>query len=120
MRKGKMCSQSAHASMAAVLPEFKPNSSRVVLAVRIFAKILFSKDIFEWLSDKFTKICVSVDSEEELLEVYRKAKEANLHCSLIKDAGLTEFGGTPTYTAVAVGPGKPEAIGPITGHLKLL
>ena len=105
MRRGKEMSQACHASMAAIL--FK-------------GRLLQTDEVQEWIGGIFTKICVSVDSEEELLEIYRKAKEANLHCSLIKDAGLTEFGGIPTYTAVAVGPGKPEDIDPITGHLRLL
>jgi PTH2 family peptidyl-tRNA hydrolase len=73
-----------------------------------------------WLADKFTKICVRVDSEAELFDVYNKAKEAGLIVALIQDAGLTEFGGVPTYTCVAVGPASNEELQPITGHLKLL
>lgn len=58
-------------------------------------------------------------SEEELLDIYNKAIEAVLPCSLIKDAGLTEFK-EPTYTAVAIGPSRPNDVDKITGHLKLL
>ena len=43
-----------------------------------------------------------------------------MHCSLIQDAGFTEFGGIPTYTACAVGPGKVDEVNKITGELKLL
>lgn len=105
MRLGKCVAQGAHASMAAILDD---------------GHVIPSPEISEWLGGKFTKICVRAESEEELLSLYKQAEEAGLHCSLIRDAGLTEFGGVPTYTAVAVGPGKPEDIDKITGHLKLL
>lgn len=105
MRKGKMVAQGAHASLGAILRD---------------GKLKKSKDIDAWLEGRFTKICVSVDSEEELLEVYQDAKQAGLVCSLITDAGLTEFDGVPTKTAVAVGPGLPTEVDKITGDLKLL
>ena len=73
-----------------------------------------------WLSGRFTKVVVRVDSEAELLEVYQKAKDAGLPCSLIQDSGATEFHGVPTYTAVAIGPDEAEKIDAITGQLKLL
>jgi peptidyl-tRNA hydrolase, PTH2 family len=102
MRKGKMIAQGAHASLSAVL-QYSDHPS-----------------VKAWLSDAFTKIAVSVDSEDELLDIYQKAKNANLVCSLIKDAGRTEFNGVHTYTAVAVGPATNDEIDPITGNLKLL
>jgi len=65
-------------------------------------------------------VCVSVDSEEELVDVYNKAKTAGLICSIIQDAGLTEFNGVPTLTCVAVGPDRSDKIDAITGKLPLL
>jgi PTH2 family peptidyl-tRNA hydrolase len=106
MRKGKMVAQGAHASMAVILDEQKKLHHP-------------TPAVAEWLGTRFTKICVSVNSEQELLDVYEKAKAANIPCSLIRDAGLTEFK-EPTYTAVAVGPEYPENIDPITGSLPLL
>ena len=47
----------------------------------------------EWLDGRFTKVCVSVDSEEELIDIYTKAMNRKVNVKLIKDAGLTEFGG---------------------------
>lgn len=41
-------------------------------------------------------------------------------CALIQDHGLTEFGGVPTYTAVAIGPAEDVVIDRITGELSLL
>ncbi len=73
-----------------------------------------------WINGAFTKICVYVNSEEELKEVYKKAKEAKLLCSIIEDSGQTEFNNVPTLTAVAIGPHYPSDLNPITGHLPLL
>jgi PTH2 family peptidyl-tRNA hydrolase len=74
----------------------------------------------EWLTTRFTKVVVQVNTEAELLEIYNKAKDAGLPCSLIQDSGATEFHGVPTHTAVAVGPDLAEKIDPITSQLKLL
>ena len=74
----------------------------------------------QWINGLFTKVCVGVDSEEELLAIYEKAKEEDIPCALIQDAGLTEFDGVPTYTAVAVGPDDVTEVDLVTGHLKLL
>jgi len=121
MRKGKMVAQGAHASMKAVIDEGEfdkmdwgggDTDPQLIITL--------SEDMNAWLIGLFTKICVSVDSEEELLTIYEQAKEAGLHCSLIQDAGLTEFDGVPTYTAVAVGPASREDCDKITGNLPLL
>lgn len=73
-----------------------------------------------WLVDcKQTKICVGIDSEEALLDIYNQAQKAGLPCSLVLDAAHTEFE-VPTYTSVAIGPGDSERIDLITGALKLL
>jgi peptidyl-tRNA hydrolase len=50
------------------------------------------------------KIVVKVDSEEELLEIYKKAKDAKLPCHLVVDAGRTEIE-PGSKTVVAIGPG---------------
>lgn len=102
MRKGKMVAQGAHAALNAVLPH------------------LTDWRVKEWLSGVFTKICVSVDSEEELLQIYAKAQLANQICAIIEDSGLTEFNNVPTLTCCAIGPATKEELQNITGHLKLL
>jgi PTH2 family peptidyl-tRNA hydrolase len=73
-----------------------------------------------WLEGAFTKVCVRVDSEEELLNVVESAREAEVMVHLCVDAGKTEFHGVPTPTCCALGPDYPERIDPITGSLKLL
>lgn len=116
VRTGKIAAQLAHASLNAIL-----NTSSIKHPTSDVMILPYSEELKEWLNDSFsTKICVGVDSEEELLDIYNKAKNANMYCSLVKDAGLTEFGGVPTYTAVAVGPTKDEDVDKITGKLKLL
>jgi len=114
MRKGKMVAQGAHASMAAILDTIHVENGEFERIVKPDIRIHL------WLSGKFTKICVSVDSEEELRDIYGAAEAEGMICSLIKDSGLTEFKGIPTYTAAAVGPDYDEKIDEITGHLKLL
>ena len=115
MRKGKMVTQGAHASMAAIISPFEVSDGDM-----LYPGIKNDDLIRLWLVGKFTKICVRVDSEEELLNIYKKAGEANIHRSLIQDSGATEFNGVPTFTAVAIGPDYNEAVNSITGHLKLL
>jgi PTH2 family peptidyl-tRNA hydrolase len=108
MRRGKEIAQGAHASM-------------IWLALRIRQPgYSFTEAERRWLDGAFTKVCVRVDSEEELLAVVRKAQEAGVLVHLCLDAGRTEFHGVPTPTCCAVGPDYPERIDPITGHLKLL
>jgi PTH2 family peptidyl-tRNA hydrolase len=112
MRKGKMVAQGAHAAMAAILELARRDGDQLIVPLDLRTE--------PWLCGRFKKICVSVSSETELLSVYMKAKSAGLVCSLIRDAGLTEFGGVPTFTAVAVGPDEGSKVDAITGHLPLL
>ena len=76
-------------------------------------------DAIDWINGIFTKIAVYVESEEELLALEVKAREAGLPVGLIQDNGLTEFKGIPTHTALGIGPANAEAINSITGHLPL-
>ena len=116
VRTGKMIAQGAHASMGALLKTklswMYARPRQVILSV--------DDDTEEWLSGKFTKIVVGVKTEEELLDLHQKVKDAGLLCSLIQDAGDTEFGGVPTYTALGIGPASSEKIDPITGQLPLI
>ena len=115
MRKGKMVAQGAHASMKAILDEGYQDYS-----VPNGIIIPIDEVLRDWLLGIFTKVCVSVNSEEELLNIYQQAKDQGMICSLIQDVGKTEFKGVPTYTAVAVGPAEVELVNSITGDLKLL
>ena len=100
MRKGKMISQGAHASMAVILNMGTRISDR-------FNIDPLPQATKEWLNGSFTKITVYVNSEQELLDVYAKAEAAGTPCAIIKDAGRTEFNGVPTLTCCAIGPDYP-------------
>jgi PTH2 family peptidyl-tRNA hydrolase len=62
MRKGKMVAQGAHASMAAILKLAVREGNRLVIPL--------DERIEPWLLGRFTKICVSVNSEAELLAIH--------------------------------------------------
>ena len=113
MRKGKIASQAAHASMAAILNQMRKEGNTLVLN-------LDDERLSPWITGRFKKICVSVNSEAELLAVHSKAKELGLITSLIVDSGLTEFHGNATMTAVAIGPDREDKIDEVTKHLPLL
>ncbi len=102
MRKGKMVAQGAHASMKATL------------------EYMDHPYVKGWLEGSFTKVVVGVASLDALFGVYVHALHLEIPCSLILDAGKTEFGGVPTYTAVGVGPAPETYTSAITAHLKLL
>lgn len=123
MRRGKEIAQGAHASMAVLTNNLIGYPFRWFFLPYFIFRFLFlfltHKPFRQWLTGRFTKICVTVESEEELKEYYNKARNAGLLCSLIQDAGLTEFGGIPTYTTCAIGPGDEVEINEITGSLKL-
>jgi len=118
MRAGKAVAQGAHASLK-VFTDKMTLYKDSFLSKKISSMFpIANKAEKNWFEGSFTKICVYVNSEEELLEIYNKAKEASIQCSLVKDAGRTEFK-EPTFTAVAVGPDEDEKIDKITGDLPL-
>jgi PTH2 family peptidyl-tRNA hydrolase len=111
MRKGKLVAQGAHASMGAILSLCKQDGNKLILEM--------DERTEPWLTGRFKKICVYVNSEQELLQIYNTALTNGLVCSIIKDSGLTEFHGVPTLTAVAVGPDREDKIDVVTKHLPL-
>ena len=119
MRKGKIAAQCAHASLA-VLLERMPGTADATGRRSLTLTYEADTPWAAWLEGPFTKVCVSVDSEEELLRVHQAAVERGLPASLITDAGRTEFGGVPTRTVVAVGPGWVDEVDAVTGELKLM
>lgn len=112
MRKGKMIAQGAHASLGVLVDAGKPDGETFAIAL--------TEPMTAWLTGRFTKICVGVDSEAALDAVVAAARAANVPCALIVDAGVTEFHGVPTKTCCAVGPAWVEDVDAITGELGLL
>lgn len=112
LRRGKEIAVCAHAAMEFI-------RKRLNYGVNFtFSGELDHGIEIDWLEDIHKKICVTVDSEEELLRIHEEATGAGLESNLIKDLGLTELK-EPTYTCLAIGPWYSDEIDKITGHLKL-
>jgi len=116
MRRGKEIAQGAHASIKVILDMMEIVSNENSMKMNLNTN---DKHIISWISGKFTKIALYVDSENELMEMYQKAVGNNLPCALIIDEGRTEFGGVSTTTCIAIGPADTEEINRISGHLRL-
>jgi len=119
MRKGKMVAQGAHASLKALLDSeyLLEGVAQQVNCARL------PEPVTLWLEGSFTKICVSVTSEEELQAVFDDAGKrlpGDCPIALITDSGRTEFNGVPTKTCCAIGPWWSDEIDGITGKLPLL
>lgn len=72
-----------------------------------------------WFDAGVAKICVYVDSEDELLDLAQQGRDKGFIVALVRDAGHTEFHGEPTYTCLAFEPLYPAQIDPLTGKLPL-
>jgi PTH2 family peptidyl-tRNA hydrolase len=114
MRKGKMIAQGAHASLKVVLDRGQLAGDRQAFTIAL------DPALAAWLGGRFTKVCVSVDSEASLDAIVARARDTGVPCALIVDAGLTEFHGVPTKTCCAIGPAWADAVDAITGGLPLL
>ncbi|XP_055631701.1 probable peptidyl-tRNA hydrolase 2 [Toxorhynchites rutilus septentrionalis] len=103
MGKGKIAAQCGHAAVGA----YEGASKKTPTILR------------KWQHTGQAKIAVKVDSEQQMMEVYKTAKANNLNCCLIRDAGRTQIEPN-SKTVLAIGPAPNEVIDLITGHLKLL
>lgn len=118
MRKGKMIAQGSHASLGSLLKMAKREESAA--GVKIEFNFPADSVLDKWLNGIFTKVCVYVESEQDLDEIKAKCEAAGIPNSLILDAGLTEFHGVPTKTCLGIGPWWSSEIDKITGSLPLL
>lgn len=120
MRKGKMVAQGAHASVDALLSLFTKTreEDETTYSVRVKDNSMLSL----WMDGTYTKICLYVESEDELTGLYHRICEEapEIPVALIEDMGLTEFHGQITKTAVGIGPYWAEEIDRFTKNLKLL
>ena len=116
MRRGKEIAQGSHASMAFLTRRLSKAGEFDNGQIH---QIPLTGVELAWLDGMFTKVCLQVDSEEQLLEIYEKAKANFLEVHLVTDAGKTEFKGVPTNTCLAIGPDFSVKIDLVTGHLKL-
>lgn len=125
MRKGKIAAQASHASLEAVLKAIVKENRMGQLRVSLegYAYLETSEEdsspLTDWFRYGMAKICVYVDSEEALRELDEQARKAGITTALILDAGMTEFHGEPTYTALAFEPLEAERADALTGSLPL-
>ena len=103
MGAGKKCAQVGHGVLAAGQK-----------CAKKYPK-LFNK--YQWFGQK--KICVKVNSEDQLETVAACAKSLGLIAETIADAGHTQIA-PGSLTVCAIGPGPAELIDEVTGALKLL
>ena len=103
MGKGKMVAQGSHASLDAYLDALSKTPAVA----------------HKWHEGGMRKVALKVESEKELVQMFMAAKDYELPCALIIDAGHTQLEPN-TQTAVGIGPAKAELLDRFTGQLKLL
>jgi peptidyl-tRNA hydrolase, PTH2 family len=115
MRRGKEIAQGAHASTAWL-------SRRLHLGLfgtPCLAGASFTVAELAWLTGSFRKVTCQVPGEAEILELKTAASSLGVEAHVITDAGLTEFGGVPTVTAIGIGPDWADLVDQVTGKLAL-
>ncbi|KAI9155404.1 Peptidyl-tRNA hydrolase 2 [Paramyrothecium foliicola] len=108
MTKGKIAAQCSHATLACykTLSRAKPGSPERSILSR-------------WERLGQAKIAVQIKSQEEMLELRRKARSLGVTAEVIQDAGRTQIE-AGSMTVLGVGPAPKSVVDQITGHLKLL
>ena len=121
MRRGKEIAQGSHASMHFITQQIITQPAVQNLQrlddQNIDVALKLSLQEANWLTHGMAKVCLRVDSEQELLSYHEKALDTGLTSCLITDSGRTEFKGKPTITACAIGPDLVLRIDAITGDL---
>lgn len=115
MRRGKEIAQGAHASMAFLARRVARVLEAPTDGSDAAAELDFSVEARLWIRGHFTKVVLQAPDLETLRRVETEALSRGLEVNVITDRGLTEFGGTPTVTALAIGPDRADAIDAVTG-----
>ncbi len=119
MRRGKEIAQGSHASgawLAELVTQAMATTQTDSPTIRLTDIPVAAR---VWLTSSFRKVTLQVQTEAELMELHDHATAAGLLSHLILDSGKTEFGGVPTVTALAIGPGIATDIDAITGALSI-
>lgn len=106
---GKIAAQCSHATLAcykALAGNPDPNSTERKMLAR-------------WEKYGQAKIAVQLKSQDEMLQLCRKARGMGLTAEVVKDAGRTQIE-AGSMTVLGVGPAPKSLIDEVTGHLKLL
>ena len=110
MRRGKEIAQGSHASMEFLVADLRGTGTASTT-------LTLDPAAAAWVEKGMAKICLRVNSEQELIDLHQQALALGLKSHLIRDSGRTEFAGVPTLTACAVGPDPAEQIDLVTGSL---
>ena len=108
LSKGQMVVQGSHASIAFLTDLIKEYNGE---------PLLLTEAQKEWVYGTFYKVCLSVNSEKELIDIGYQAVILGLSVKYIEET--TGFD-KPTFTCLAIGPDYSSKIDPVTKHLKLL
>lgn len=124
MRKGKIAAQAGHACVDAILAALKKEDRLGDIEMTQGGMTLKNTDkaptpLSDWFVNGCTKVCVYVDSEEELLCIAAEAEKRGIIAAVITDWGLTEFHGEHTKTCLALEPLPAEVADELTGGLPL-
>eukprot|EP01116_Phalansterium_solitarium_P024661 TRINITY_DN9095_c0_g1_i1.p1 TRINITY_DN9095_c0_g1~~TRINITY_DN9095_c0_g1_i1.p1 ORF type:complete len:175 (+),score=9.83 TRINITY_DN9095_c0_g1_i1:104-628(+) len=103
MTTGKIGAQVGHA----VLGAYKRGVKRFPRATR------------QWELGGQAKIALRVPTEQELLDLQKKAESLSLNTYIVMDAGRTQVA-SGSRTVLAVGPGPKDVVDKVTGQLRLL
>ena len=123
MRKGKMIAQCCHAAMKVFFDRmiFTEQLSHDATKKIEVAKIgPITPEMKKWMVGAFTKVVVSVNSEEEIYDLAKRATDLDILHAVIIDSGFTEFRGNKTTTCIALGPDKSKKIDELTRDLPLI
>ena len=113
LSKGQMVVQGAHASIAFLTDLIKKYNPLQLTD----SQLKLNEAQKEWIYGTFYKVCLSVDSEKELLDIGYQAATLGLSVKYIQET--TGFD-KPTFTCLSIGPDYSSKIDPVTKHLKLL
>ncbi len=124
MRKGKIAAQAGHACVDAILAALKKEDRLGDIEMTPDGMTLKVTDkaptpLSDWFVSGCTKVCVYVDSEEDLLGIAAEAEKRGIIAAVITDWGLTEFHGEHTKTCLALEPLPAEVADELTGGLPL-
>ena len=109
MGKGKIGAQCGHATLSSYL-----NAKRMATNSKYWTKV-----IEKWNWEGVKKICVKVNTAEELIEVQKMANKLGLPNYLVADAGHTQIA-AGSLTVCGIGPASSAQIDAITKDKKLL
>jgi PTH2 family peptidyl-tRNA hydrolase len=113
LSKGRLVTQGAHASIAFLTDLIKEYNPLQLTD----SQLQLNEAQKEWIYGTFYKVCLSVDSEKELLDIGYNAVMLGVSVKYIEETNGFD---KPIITCLAIGPDYSSKIDPVTKHLKLL